>query len=167
MKMIIHDLEKQEFDKYFSHIENTIKIISTQQPIHKCVGCFACWIKTPGACVIRDPFGDMGEWISKSEEVIIISKCCYGGYSPFIKNVLDRSISYILPYFVIRGGEMHHRSRYNNRINLNVWFYGADITPDEKMTAEKMVIANGVNLNVKNTAVRFFSNIMEMEGNTL
>ncbi len=167
MKLILHDLDCQEFQKFFSKINNNIKVISNKQPIHNCIGCFACWVKTPGACVIRDNYGDMGELLSKCDEVKIISKCCYGGYSPFVKNVLDRSISYIHPFFLIRNGEMHHKSRYINRINLSVWFYGTDITQDEKRTAEKLVVANGINLNTKNTSVHFFNSIEEMDGNVL
>ncbi|WP_407654270.1 MULTISPECIES: hypothetical protein [Caproicibacterium] len=40
----------------------------------------------------------MAIWgLSQCDELILISKCCYGGFSPFVKNVLDRSIPYIHP----------------------------------------------------------------------
>ncbi|WP_330587631.1 hypothetical protein [Anaerocolumna sedimenticola] len=149
MKTVIHDLESQDFEKYFPDISGSINVISENAPIYNCIGCFGCWVKTPGACIIRDSYGDMGELFSKSEEVIIISKCCYGCYSPFIKNILDRSISYVHPYFTLRNGEMHHKSRYDNKLNLTVYFYGSDITIAEQKTAEKLVTANGVNLNTQ------------------
>ena len=55
-------------------------------------------------------------------EMLIISKCVYGSYSPFVKNVLDRSISYIHPYFTVKNGEMHHQQRYKRDFRLKVVF---------------------------------------------
>jgi len=167
VKLFIHDLEIKDFQKLFPNSFEDTKIISDDGTIHHCIGCFGCWIKTPGACVIRDNYGDMGEFLSKCTEVIIISKCCYGGFSPFVKNVLDRSISYLHPYFVIRNGEMHHLRRYENHINMQVWFYGENITEKEKQTAQSLVKANSINLNCNVSRVTFIHSIMEMEGHTL
>ncbi len=167
MKLLIHDLENKEFKKIFpNQLDDTI-IISDDGTIHHCIGCFGCWIKTPAACVIRDKYGDMGEYLSKCQEVILISKCCYGGFSPFVKNVLDRSISYIHPYFVIRNGEMHHRRRYKNHIDMRVWFYGENITEKEKQTSEKLVKANSINLDCHVSSISFVNSIEKMEDEIL
>ncbi|WP_035290529.1 flavodoxin family protein [Clostridium sp. KNHs214] len=163
MKLFIHDLEERDFQKLFPNLYGKNMIISDDGTIHHCIGCFGCWVKTPAVCIIRDKYGDMGEYLSKCKEVIIISKCCYGGFSPFIKNVLDRSIPYIHPYFVIRNGEMHHRRRYKNHITMKVWFYGENITEKEKQTAEKLVRANSVNLDCNVSSVEFVHSIEEME----
>ena len=167
MKLIIHDLESKDFEKLFPNSSEGVKIISNDGVIHHCIGCFGCWIKTPGACVIRDNYGDMGEYLSKSTQVIIVSKCCYGGFRPFVKNVLDRCISYVHPYFEIRNGEMHHKRRYKNNIDMKVWFYGENITEKEKQTAYKLVEANGINLFCNLMEVKFSDNIMELEGKAL
>ncbi|HAR86831.1 MAG TPA: flavoprotein [Clostridium sp.] len=167
MKLLIHDLENNEFKKIFpNQLDDTI-IISDDDTIHHCIGCFGCWIKTPGACTIRDKYGDMGEYLSKCQEVILISKCCYGGFSPFVKNVLDRSISYIHPYFAIRNGEMHHRRRYKNHIDMSVWFYGENITEKEKQTGEKLVKANSINLDCHVSSISFVNRIEKMEDEIL
>lgn len=167
MKLLIHDLENKEFKKIFpNQLDDTI-IISDDDTIHHCIGCFGCWIKTPGACIIRDKYGDMGEYLSKCQEVILISKCCYGGFSPFVKNVLDRSISYIHPYFAIRNGEMHHRRRYKNHIDMRVWFYGENITEKEKQTSEKLVKANSINLDCHVSSISFVNRIEKMEDEIL
>lgn len=159
MQTLIHDCEEQNLSL---DLTKDIKVISGDSSIHNCIGCFGCWVKTPGACVIRDNYGDMGELISKSEELIIISKCYYGGFSPFVKNVLDRSISYIHPYFTFRNGEMHHKSRYKNQLKLRAYFYG-DITEDEKETARKLIQANGINLNCNDHEVIFLQSASELE----
>lgn len=167
MKLLIHDLTKEDFNKLFPNLGNDIVLVSNDAPIHNCIGCFGCWIKTPAACVIRDNYGDMGELISKCDEIHIISQCLYGGFSHFIKNVLDRSISYVHPYFVIRNGEMHHRVRYSKRVGLKVWFYGEDITDKEEDTAKKLVKANAINLNTLDNTVSFFKCLKEMEAKSL
>lgn len=76
-----------------------------------------------------------------------------------MKNVLDRSISYVLPFFEIRNGEMHHGERYFNDLKISAVFYG-NMTDVEKKTAENLVKANAVNLNAKLGNVHFV-NAME------
>lgn len=46
------------------------------------------------------------------KEVIILSRCCYGGFSSGVKRVLDRAIAVSLPFVTYRGGrqnELHLR----------------------------------------------------------
>jgi multimeric flavodoxin WrbA len=164
LRLLIHDLNNEEFQELFTKQMSETMIISDNGTIRHCIGCFGCWVKTPAACVIRDDYGDMGENLSKCKDLIIISKCCYGGFSPFVKNVLDRSISYIHPYFVTRNGEMHHRRRYKNKINLHVLFCGENITEEEKQTAQKLVVANSVNLACNVSKISFVQSTVEMKG---
>ena len=167
MKMLISDLEGRELQGLLLDMSSELTIISKDFPIHHCTGCFGCWTRTPAVCIIRDKYGDMGEQLSKCKELFIISQCCYGGFSPFVKNVLDRSISYIHPYFVIRNGEMHHRRRYDNVIHMHVWFYGVNITDIEKLTAEKLIKANSINFNSVVEDISFYNSITEMRGQLL
>lgn len=101
--------------------------------------------------------------MAQSDEVEIISHCLYGGFSPFVKNVLDRTLPYHQPYFTIRDGEMHQKDRYQNHVNLSVRFYGDDITLPEKATAERFVEYNGVDLHALSHTVSFYKNLEEME----
>jgi len=123
VKLLIHDLSKEDFDDLFGNIKEDVMIIGDDNTIHNCIGCFGCWIKKPGECVIVDDYSNMGELLSKCNEMIVISKCFYGGYSPFVKNVMDRSNSYAHPYFEIRNNELHHRRRYDNQFEISVFFY--------------------------------------------
>ncbi|HBR28731.1 MAG TPA: flavoprotein [Firmicutes bacterium] len=166
MRLILCDLESADLHRLFPQPldENGTILIQKDGKIHNCLGCFGCWVKTPGACVIRDQYGDMGEQLAKCSELLIISQCYYGGFSPFVKNVLDRSIPYIHPYFVIRNGRMHHRRRYKNHFSLQVWFYGEDISATEKQTAKKVVEANAINYDCQIYSVSFAPGITEMEG---
>ena len=107
MKLIITDIENFNIP-----VEGEYKIIKPNGDIHHCIGCFGCWVKTPGKCVIHDGYHETGVDMSKCTELIIISRCYYGSVSPFVKMVEDRAISYFHPDFVIRKGEMHHKRRY-------------------------------------------------------
>ena len=121
-----------------------------------CIGCFGCWLKTPGVCVIKDGFQDMGKRLSEADELLLISKATFGSYSSAVKTVLDRSISYVMPFFAIRNGEMHHGERYHNHLKISAIFYG-EMTGREKDTARNLVKANAVNLNAEIGEVHFVS----------
>ena len=148
MRLIIHDLSNEQCEAIglntLSEEENII--VNGNGDNHYCIGCFACWLKTPGKCVIKDEYQEMGIKLSKVEELLIISKAAFGSYSSVVKNVLDRSIAYVLPYFTIRNGEMHHGERYHKNLKVSAAFYG-DMTEAEKKTAVDLVVANAVNLN--------------------
>ena len=101
------------------------------------MGCFECWIKTPGKCKIRDGYENLSKLYLKAEKVIIISQCFYGSYSPFVKNILDRTIPYLLPFFKFKNKEMHHTTRSKTKFDLNVYFYGKNLTRSEKNNCEK------------------------------
>lgn len=145
MQLIIHDLTPAQEKKLLPEGNGT-RIISDDGSIRPCVGCFGCWVKTPAQCVIRDQYGDMGAQLGHCGELILISRCMYGGFSPFVKNVLDRSISYIHPYFKIKNGEMHHKPRYKDSLAMRVFFYGEGIGEQEQALARRLVNANAVNL---------------------
>ncbi|MFZ2538025.1 MAG: flavodoxin family protein [Oscillospiraceae bacterium] len=164
MKLLIHDLDKETFISLFPEIDNNTKQISNNGNIHSCIGCFGCWIKTPGECVIKDGYDRGGEEFGKCNELIIISKCTYGGFSPFVKNVLDRNISYIHPYFIIHNGQMHNKRRYNNIITLKVYFYGDSISDREKATAQKLVAANADNYDGIVGKVVFMDSVYKLGG---
>ncbi|HCC00989.1 MAG TPA: flavoprotein [Ruminococcaceae bacterium] len=165
MRLLIHDLPAEDFKKIFHSLPEDLSIIAEDTPIHSCLGCFGCWIKTPGKCVIRDPYQNMGALLARSEELILISQCYYGSFSPFIKSILDRSISYIHPYFIIKEHEMHHRARYQHHFNLRAWFYGPDIRDVERETAHQLVQANATNLQCPQQEILFANEPSAFGGN--
>lgn len=162
MTLIIHDINKQQFAELFNISEKDTKVIYDNGSIKNCVGCFGCWIKTPGKCIIKDGYENIGKDFSQAERVIVISKCCYGCYSPFIKNVLDRSIPYLLPSFEVTDHLTHHKQRYLNTFHFSLYFYGDDITDAEKATASRLVKANSLNYHSKSYRVSFFRTLNEL-----
>lgn len=164
MNVIIHDLTDLQFQQIFPQSTEDTQIISNKGRIRNCIGCFGCWIKTPGQCVVKDGYENMGHILSQADTVTIISRCYYGGYSPFVKNVLDRSISFLLPFFKTINNETHHRPRYKKSFQLYVYFYGEHITQSERDTAKNMVSRNSINFNIPKHSVSFFKSIEQLRG---
>lgn len=161
--MIIHDLNPELAEQVLVKAEDDC-VICENQTIHHCIGCFGCWIKTPGQCVIKDGYESMGALLGRTKELIVISRMNYGGFSPFVKNVFDRSISYLHANFKVRNKELHHRRRYDNVIRLRVFFYGDEITQEEKDTANGYMEAVSVNLDARLEEIHFLTMKELMEG---
>ncbi len=158
MKLLITDIEN--FD--IPHGDD-YKLIKANGDIRNCIGCFGCWVKTPGKCVINDGFDRTGIDLGKCTELILVSRCCYGSTSPAVKMIQDRAISYIHPDFVIRNGEMHHKRRYDNVITVSAYFYGDDITEAEKETAGNLIQSIVDNYDGKLGNVAFYKSAEELK----
>ena len=161
-RLIIHDLSKEQFNSLDVCLDSDV-VIAADGKYAPCKGCFGCWIKTPGKCVMKDKLQNIASEIMQSDELIIISKNCYGGFSGEVKNILDRSIADSLPFFTFRNGEIHHCRRYpKSKVNLIVYFYG-DMTDKEKVLADKLVKANGVNAAYKSTKLYIVEHIEDIK----
>lgn len=160
MRTIIHDLNEIDLKELnFNEDDNIISSINCKK---NCIGCFSCWIKHPKKCAFKDEFSNMTELIKNSDELVIISKSRYGCYSAETKKVLERCIGYVLPFFTMRNKEIHHESRYKNKLKFSAYFYG-DIIPEDKVTIEKLVKANSVNLNARDYEINYINNIKELQ----
>ena len=80
--------------------------------IAPCLGCFGCWVKTPGVCVIDDAGRDLAKKAIQCDLLTFVTPITFGGYSYQLKKAADRLIPLILPYFQLVGGEVHHQKRY-------------------------------------------------------
>lgn len=146
--LLVHDLSKKNLNEILPFVSKNTKILSKETaPIQPCYGCFKCWTKTPGKCIINDFYTEMPKFILHNNIFIIITKIHYGCYSPYIKNVIDRSIGILLPFFKSVNGEIHHVSRYDKFPKFIAIGYGKDITSDEKATFKNLVKAYCINLS--------------------
>jgi multimeric flavodoxin WrbA len=116
--------------------------------IASCTGCFGCWTKTPGTCVIND-FGTMlaGEVVN-SDLMIYLTPVTFGGYSSELKKAIDRfACSMLLPFFTKIDGEVHHRARYKHLPGL----LGIGMLPVPEEGSErifrKLVERNAINIH--------------------
>jgi multimeric flavodoxin WrbA len=91
-----------------------------EKQIAGCLGCFGCWVKTPGICVIDDYGREATKKIVQSDLMIWLTPVTFGGYSSELKKALDRSIPILLPYFESYKGQIHHKMRYDKYPRLLV-----------------------------------------------
>ena len=160
MKVIVHDLDGQHEGMLASACDTVVTADGRYAP---CQGCFGCWSKHPAECFMKDKLQQVCRIIGQADELVIITKNLYGGYSADVKNVLDRSIGTSTPFSTYRGGQMHHTLRYGKHCLWKVIVYG-DITEAEKETFRYMAERNAVNDGFERSEVRFIENMSELEG---
>ncbi|MDR1953998.1 MAG: hypothetical protein LBQ21_05925 [Clostridiales Family XIII bacterium] len=147
-RLLIHDLDGFTAANVLDGISEDTEVIAAVPSVAHCVGCFGCWVKTPGRCVIEDRIADYQEKLAHCAELIIVSRLVYGGFSPDIKAVVDRTIPYLLPFFIIADDRMRHSPRYANRFALSCYFYReaaeTPVTIEEKNRSLIEVAAEGL-----------------------
>jgi multimeric flavodoxin WrbA len=81
--------------------------------VRPCRGCFECWVKTPGECVIADEGRDVAREVVAADLVVYLTPLTFGGYSSVLKQAVDRfACPILLPFFIRIDGEVHHPLRY-------------------------------------------------------
>ena len=159
MKVIVHDLESPYADRMEAKADRVIEADGKYAP---CRGCFGCWTRQPAQCVMKDTLQQVCRTIGRADELVIVTRNLYGGYSAAVKNVLDRSIATSTPLSTYRGRQMHHTLRYGKHDLLKVIVYG-EITGEEKNTFRYLAERNAVNEGFARTEVLFVQDPAEME----
>lgn len=114
--------------------------------IKPCQGCFACWVKHPGICAIKDDEEPILRAFAAADILVWITPVTFGGYGPALKKALDRVLPYLLPYFITRQGESHHPPRYERRRALIVLGTLPAADPEAERIFHHLVGRNALNL---------------------
>ncbi len=138
---------------------DVIYVDLSSKKIANCVGCFGCWTKTPGKCVIRDDATEIYPYIAKSNKVLYVSRIKYVGYDSIMKTMLERSIPVQQAFIRIYNGETHHVQRDVQLKDATIIAYG-DISDEEKDIFKDMVARNANNVNFENYRIVFVSEDM-------
>ena len=89
-----------------------VKIVDLSRlQIRPCIGCFGCWTKTPGKCVIRDDAVRVYPLIARSRKIIYVSKVRYGSYDTVMKTMLERAIPIQQAFIHLVQGETHQEQQ--------------------------------------------------------
>jgi hypothetical protein len=127
IKNIIHsELRKKKY--------KTKDIKLSEKNFHHCIGCFKCWLETPGICVHNDYGRDITREVVQSDLLILLSPVTFGGYSSILKKAVDRFIPIVLPFFTKIQEEFHHQPRYDKYPVL----IGIGILPQPNKNKEKL-----------------------------
>lgn len=106
------------------------------QPITPCLGCWNCWLKTPGQCAIKDQMAESYSDYVNSDTVILLMDTAQGFISHQAKAFLDRTIPHYHPYIEIVDGECHHVARYQRYPDLVFYYDREDLTDLEDQVVE-------------------------------
>ncbi len=80
--------------------------------INHCIGCFNCWVKTPGRCIYNDGGTTVLQDILRCDILVLFTPVVFGGYSSELKKIIDRLLPLWLPFFQKIHRETHHPLRY-------------------------------------------------------
>jgi multimeric flavodoxin WrbA len=94
-----------------------------------CSGCFNCWVRTPGECSKRDDSATVCRAVLNADLVLLAAPIVMGFTTALLKRAADQMIQLIHPYFVVEGGEVHHRARYAHVPQMGL-LLGADADTD-------------------------------------
>jgi hypothetical protein len=122
-RLLLHDISSFHFEGIMGDLPEDVTAFAATPAAHHCNGCFGCWIKTPGRCIIADRAQDFGTSLIDADEFIIMSRLCLGGLSPDIKAFMDRMIPAILPFTELEDGIMRHPKRGRQAIRMTYYFY--------------------------------------------
>jgi multimeric flavodoxin WrbA len=112
-----------------------------------CLGCFDCWLKTPGVCVEADAGREIAKAIVRSDVTVFFTPVTFGGYSPELKKMVDRFVPIASPFFRMEHGEVHHPPRYAHLPRLMVVGVERHPNPHEAHIFKTLAGRNAINLH--------------------
>jgi hypothetical protein len=138
----------------------TIGYTLRDEHINRCLGCFDCWVKTPGVCIVPHTNQDINALTMQSDLLVLVSHVTFGGYSSALKKMMDHQIPLIMPFFKRINGEVHHQSRYERYPSL--LGIGVQQQPDALQADlfRRLVRANAVNLHAPFTFADVWTHTM-------
>ena len=78
-----------------------------------CIGCWGCWVKTPGQCSNGDAVSlAMDRAVINADFVLWAAPLKMGFPASLLKMALDKHLPLIHPYTLVDQAEAHHRKRY-------------------------------------------------------
>ena len=87
--------------------------IVRDQNIKPCLGCFACWNKTPGRCCIHDDMADILADMLWADVTVWSFPLYYFGIPKKKKNLMDRQLPLCLPFMTEGSKNGGHPARYD------------------------------------------------------
>ncbi|VVB96105.1 Iron-sulfur flavoprotein [uncultured archaeon] len=117
--------------------------------INPCLGEFNCWLKTPGKC-FQDDDMQMLDPIMREADIIVLATPVYcDGFTGPMKNILDRTVPQVYPFFELREGHCRHPLREGTKASKvvlvsNCGFWEMD-NFDPMLSHMKAYCRNGAN----------------------
>ena len=92
--------------------------------ITPCIGCNACWLKTPGICAVKDDYEQILKAYLQYDVTLFISDTALGFIDYKMKHVIDRILPMATMYTRIENGQTRHVPRYNKEFRFGLLYAG-------------------------------------------
>lgn len=83
-----------------------------EKKVQPCVGCFTCWVKTPGVCIFRDDMPALLEKVRDCEVLVYAFPLYNYNMTAMTKAFQERLLPLIDPHFVKDGDVYRHPPRF-------------------------------------------------------
>lgn len=89
------------------------EVIVKDKNIGTCLGCFGCWNKTPGVCVIKDDMKEVLDRILWADIIIWSFGLYFFNVPGKMKMLIDRQLPLVLPFMVSNCESGGHPTRFD------------------------------------------------------
>ena len=83
--------------------------------INPCQGRFRCWLKTPGNCFQQDDMQMLYPRLRQADVWVFATPVYVDGVSGPMKNLMDRTVPLMEPFFEVRDGHCRHPIREGDK----------------------------------------------------
>jgi hypothetical protein len=129
---------KSSFENYLKDLSSALDSIHQTEiltlrdmEIQYCTGCWGCWVKTPGSCVVKDDSWNVCKKVIQSDFVLFASPIRMGFPTALLKSAMDKLIPLVHPYIAIVDNECHHVARYDSYPLAGLLLQPEDSTDNE------------------------------------
>lgn len=150
----LFDLRRVQDVKTIDAVQNLFdvplnKISFQDHPINACIGCWSCWLKTPGKCIFNDQMAAHYHDYINSDTVVLLLDTAQGFISHQGKAFLDRTIPHYHPYIEIINQECHHVARYDRYPDMVFYYNTDDLTDQEDQIIEDYLYRTAFHFKAK------------------
>ena len=150
----LFDLRENQDGEIYEAIQNLyteqLKVVRLEdKSITSCIGCWDCWLKTPGRCVMRDQMIEIYPDYINSDTVILLMNTAQGFINHQAKAFFDRTIPHYNPYIELVNGECQHVARYENYPDMVFYYDTEDLTNYEEQIIEDYLYRTAYHFKAK------------------
>ena len=100
-------------------------IHACERNLHSCVGCNACWLKTPGVCAIQDGYEELLKAYLAYDATVFLSGTALNFVDYRMKNIIDRMLPLVTMHIHIVDGQCRHVPRYDKKLRFGLLYFGS------------------------------------------
>ena len=71
-----------------------------EHTIQPCTGCFSCWVKTPGKCILKDDMAPLLDKMAWADLIVYGTPLYHFNMTGLMKNFIDRTLPLVEPWLI-------------------------------------------------------------------